>query len=208
MEQIDNGCISRAADKLSESGVLILPAGTVYGLSCKFDDRQGIEKIYKLKKRDTAMPFIILFSNKGQLCSLSNEPEGRALSLMEAFWFGRKFQPLTLIMAKNPHLPPYITAGKNSIALRFAPPGFLNRLIEQAGPITSTSATISGTKAYPDSIKNIPESIKQGADLIVECRRKLPGVESTIVDITGPAPRLVREGMLSYRHILAVWDKD
>ncbi|MGM0366166.1 MAG: L-threonylcarbamoyladenylate synthase [Actinomycetota bacterium] len=207
INQADPGSLEKAADVLGRGGLLILPTSTIYGLSCRFDDRQAVKKLYRLKKRSTAMPLIILFSNHKQLAALARQPGKKAVKLMQYFWYRENPRPLTLIMPKNPGLAPFVTAGRDSIALRFAPPGFLARLIEKKGPITSTSATISGTKACPDSIENIPESIKEGVDLIVESKEKLPGIESSIADISGPSPIMIREGIIKYEHVVNIWDR-
>ena len=205
ISQVSQAYIRKAADALACGGVIILPAGTIYGLSCVFDDRQGMEKIYELKKRSSAMPFILLFSNPGQLEGLAKRPGRKARRLMEYFWFSEKPRQLTMVLSKNPNLAAYVTAGRETIALRFAPPGFLRQLIDETGPLTSTSATVSGEKASPDHIEKIPESIKRGVDLIIESRQKLPGIESTIIDVTGNAPVLLREGNIDFGQILKVW---
>lgn len=207
IEKKDHEASRRAAEALGRGETIILPAGTIYGLSCRIDHESGFQKIYRLKKRSGHMPLIILFSKPGQLSSLILKPRREARKLMEHFWFSQKLQALTLVMAKNPRLADYITAGKDSIALRFAPPGFLHQVIGAAGPITSTSATLSGTKTYPDRLEKIPQSIREGADLAIASKSSLPGIESTIVDISGSSPSLIREGIIGYKQVCRMWGK-
>ncbi len=208
IEKKDHEASRRAAEALSRGEAIILPAGTIYGLSCLIDHEPGFQKIYSLKKRSGHMPLIILFSEPGQLSGLILKPRPEAKKLMEHFWFSQKPQALTLVMTKHPKLAGYVTAGKESIALRFAPPGFLHQVIGAAGPITSTSATLSGTKTYPDRFEKIPQSIRKGTNLAIASKSSLPGIESTIVDISGPAPSLIREGIVGYEQVCSIWGRD
>lgn len=194
--------INQAANALCHGQVIILPTATLYGLSCLYDNQAALNQIYKLKQRKTSMPLIILFSKPKQLEALIQPPLPAVKKLMDQFWFSSHPQPLTMILNKKSGLPDYITASSPHIALRYAGSRFLNQLISLTGPLTSTSATLSGQKAYPDLPAKIPKQIREKVSLIIESQQKLGGRESTIIDLTGTHPSLVREGALDYNAII------
>lgn len=179
---------------LLEEKVLILPANTIYGLSCKFDSKTAIEKIYRVKRRKKKLPLIILVSNTDNLKSLVDNISPSADGLIGRYWNIKKLEPLTIIFKKNKDLEGFITGGSQNIAIRIAGLEFVRQLIDICGPIVSTSATISGTKNLPVEINDIPDSIKNKVDLIVDWGQPLPGMQSTIIDASQLSPKLVRRG--------------
>lgn len=185
-----------------EDRVIILPAGTIYGLSCSYNNKNAIEKIYKIKKRKKSLPFIILISGIDDLKLLASEINPTAEKLINKFWDIKNIEPLTLIFNREKHLKEFITDGKSTIAIRMAENEFLRSIIDACGPIISTSATISGIKKYPVKPGDIPDLIKKQADMIVEYGFSLPGVESTIIDVTAAEPVLIRQGGVRFSDIL------
>ena len=195
-DKIDINIAVEIAELLMEGKIVILPTGTIYGLSCKYDRRESIDKIYKIKKRNKNQPFIVLISRQEGLKKLVSDINPAAVKIIKKFWDIKDPKSLTLIFKKNKSLEGFITGGSPNIAIRLADTGFLREIINICGPITSTSATISGIKIYPKKIEDIPSEIRKQADLIVENTSSLAGVESTIVDVTGETPLLVREGVV------------
>ena len=193
-DKIDINIAAEIAELLMEGKIVILPTGTIYGLSCKYDRRESIDKIYKIKKRNKNQPFIVLISRQEGLKKLVSDINPAAVKIIKKFWDIKDPKSLTLIFKKNKSLEGFITGGSPNIAIRFADTGFLREIINICGPITSTSATISGIKIYPKKIEDIPPEIRKQADLIVENTSSLTGVESTIIDVTGETPFLIREG--------------
>jgi len=193
-DKINKNFAEKIARLLTEGKIVILPTGTVYGLSCKYDNRDSIDKIHKIKKRNKNQPFIILISRLDDLKKLVSDINPAAGKIIKKFWDIKGPKSLTLIFKKNNSLESFITGGSPNIAIRLADTGFLREIISICGPITSTSATISGIKIYPKKIEDIPLEIREQADLIVENTSSLTGIESTIVNVTGKTPFLVREG--------------
>jgi len=193
-DKITKNFISETAELLMEGKIVILPTGTVYGLSSKYDDRDSIDKIHNIKKRNKNQPFIILISRLDDLKKLASDINPTARKILKKFWDIKDPKPLTLIFKKNCALESFITGGSPNIAIRLADTGFLREIINICGPIISTSATISGIKTYPKKIEDIPPEIRKQVDLIVENTSSLTGIESTIVDVTGKNPVLVRDG--------------
>ena len=193
-EKNNKNFVAEIAKLLIKGKIVILPTGTVYGLSTKYDDRDSIDKIHNIKRRKKNRPFIILISRLDDLKKLASDINPLARKIIRKFWDIKEPKPLTMIFKKNSALENFITGGSPNIAIRLADTKFLREIIKICGPIISTSATISGIKTYPKKIEDIPPEIRKQVDLIVENTTYLAGIESTIVDVTGETPVLVREG--------------
>jgi L-threonylcarbamoyladenylate synthase len=201
-QKISKAVVKKISVPLLEEKTLILPAATIYGLSCKFDSRAAIENIYRIKRRKKELPFIVLISNMSSLKDMVDSISPAADKLIEKYWNIEGPLPLTMIFKKNKGLEGFITGGSPNIAIRIAGLEFVRQLIDICGPIVSTSATISGIKDPPLEIKDIPRSIKEEADLIVDWGRPLPGIQSTIIDASRHSPELVREGAVKLENSL------
>jgi len=191
-----------AARHIYEGKVVILPTSTIYGLSCSYDNENALEKIYELKQRPKNLPFIVLISKIDSLLQLAAEINGTADILIKNYWTDKNSQPLTLVFKKNNSFDSFIAGGSEKIAIRLDGLEILKKIIELSGPVVSTSATISGVALSPKSIKEIPEIIKKGADLTIDFGVDLPGTASTIIDVSGSEPVLIREGALKYNKVL------
>ena len=200
--KINKNIIKKTAELISEGKIAILPTGTIYGLSCKYNDRNAKLKAQTKKKRSKNLPFIILISSHDDFKSLVSDINPAAKKIIKNFWDIENPKPLTLIFNKRDSLENFITSGSSNIAIRLAYPGFLRNIIKICGPIVSTSATVSGTKSHSKKIEDIPAAIREQADLIVEYPSSLTGVESTIVDVTGQTPVLVRKGKVKFKDVL------
>jgi L-threonylcarbamoyladenylate synthase len=191
-----------AVQHISAGKVVILPTSTIYGLSCSYDNKNALEKIYELKQRPRNLPFVVLISKIDSLLQLVAEINGTADILIKNYWTGKNIQPLTLVFKKNNSVDSFIAGGSNKIAIRLDGLEILKKIIELSGPIVSTSATISGVALSPKNIKEIPEVIRKNADLIIDFGVDLPGTASTIIDVSRSEPVLIREGALKYDKVL------
>ena len=191
--------VSRA---LRDGKVLIMPAATVYGISSRYDDPEALKKICRIKKRSSDMPFIILISNRVQLDLLVKKISAAGNKLMEKYWDRDTPKPLTLIFKKSKAVGDNLTGGRDTVAVRMAGLKEIRDIIDIAGPVVSTSANISGQDTRADDISKIPYSVRQKADITVRLDGGLKGTESTIVDVSGENPVLIREGALSFDSIL------
>jgi L-threonylcarbamoyladenylate synthase len=186
---------------LNEKAV-ILPAKTIYGLSCMYNSAPAIKKLYKIKERKNDLPFIILFSKLKSIEKFAREINSNARILINYFWDCEDPEPLTIIFKKNSTLEDFTTGGKDTIALRRAELKFVRDVIDISAPIVSTSATISQTDILPLKLKDIPEKILKKADLAVELEEDLIGIESTIIDASGSEIKIVREGAIKFDDVL------
>jgi L-threonylcarbamoyladenylate synthase len=199
-----NQKISSIAGVLLDGGVIILPASTVYGLSCCWKKTASVKRIYAIKKRSTEMPFIVLLSDRDQLQKLVLGIGSTAEKIIKNFWEGKSVRPVTLIFKKCKIPGREISGETRTIAVRIAVLPFVRQIIRKAGPIVSTSATLSGSDTNPTSVEDIPFRIRDSVDMIVESEVPPSGIESTVVDVTGSVPVLVREGEVKFESIKAV----
>jgi len=194
--------IEEISRTVRDGGVIVLPARTIYGLSCRFDREASLKRIYDIKNRNKEVSFIILISEIEDLSSFVLSINENAMKLINHYWNKDDPDSLTVIFKKNPKLADFITGGKDTIAIRRAEFKFVRDIIDNSYPIVSTSATVSGLKVNPINLDDIPAEILEKVDLIVDKGKKLLGIESTIIDVTGSEIRLVREGAVSFNSIL------
>ncbi len=204
-DKVDKAAICKIAKSIANGRIAILPTGTIYGLSCRYDRRDSIERIYKIKNINKIRPFIILISKLNDLKSFASDINPTAKNIIKRFWNTENPEPLTLIFKKRETLKESASGSKHTIAIRMAELKFLRDIIDICGPIISTSATISGIKGYPKKIEGIPTLLKKQVDVVVECRFSLAGVESTIVDVIGEVPVLIRKGAVDFKHVLNIY---
>lgn len=194
------------AKKLKKGSVAVLPTSTIYGLSCVYNNKEAIDKIYDIKKRPKNLPFIVLISKISQLDSLIEEKTNLAEKLIEKYWISENPQPLTLVFKKAKIKKKNLKKDKlkkdnhqkdnfgNTIAVRLDPLPIINKIINLSGPLISTSATISGTNLSPRTINEIPEEVLQKVDLVLDYEKKLSGTASTIIDVSTENPIILRQG--------------
>lgn len=194
--------IDEIAKLIRKGGVIILPAKTIYGLSCRFDRQESLKRIYGIKSRKKSISFIVLISKLEELNNLTSSINKNTMKLIKCYWDKEEPDPLTMIFKKNSNIPDYITCGKDTIAVRRAEFKFVRDIIDASHPIISTSATLSGTKTNPMYLSDISEEILKKVDLMVDMGEKLLGIESTIIDTSGSDIKLLREGAVNFNDIL------
>jgi L-threonylcarbamoyladenylate synthase len=190
------------AEAMAEGKTAILPTCTMYGLSCIYNNKAALDRIYEIKQRPKVMPFIILIADIADMDILTDRKNAFADALIEKYWLSLNPQPVTIIFEKNKNLPDFIAGGSGSIALRLECLQIIKDVINICGPIVSTSATISGTGQSPVSIAEIPGIIRNNVDIITAVKENLEGVASTIVDVTKDIPVIAREGKVSRQEIM------
>lgn len=187
-----------AVEILRAGGVVVYPTETFYGLGVDALNQKAIKKVFTIKGRSFAQPLLILIPEQDYLPRYVTEVSEKARRLMEHFWPG----PLTMVFSASPQLPSMLTAGIKKIAIRISPHPIARALTSAfAGPLTSTSANISGEQS-PATAKEVFARLGGMIDLIID-GGKTPGqMPSTIVDVTFSPPQLVREGVVPFSEIL------
>ena len=191
--------IGRAEAVIRAGGVVCFPTRCLYGLGADALKAEAVERVFEIKQRPADMPLLVLISSSAQLAELAERVPPIAQLLMERFWPGR----LTLVLDARQHIPARLTAGTGKIGIRLAAHPVARALAEAvAGPITGTSANLSGGSGCRQ-IAELDPRIARQVDLILKGGPLKGGVGSTVVDVTGEAPVVIREGEVSKPEILA-----
>lgn len=177
--------LRRAARLLRSGGVVAFPTDTVYGLGASVDDEVACKRIYQIKGRPAGMPLILMVAAESQLEGLVHV-DSRAEAMMRKWWPG----PLTLVL----HAP-----GGATLGVRIPNHRVALELLRHAGPLMTTSANLHGD----DPAMNAVEAEKlSGVMAVVDGGTAPGGVASTVVDLTGPEPHVLREGAISTADVL------
>ena len=194
--------LEQAAALLREGGLVAFPTETVYGLGASALDPDAVRAIFEAKGRPGDNPLIVHISDVAQLGPLiaGAGPSEQAKRLMDAFWPG----PLTMIFPKSALVPEVVTAGLDTVAVRFPRHPVARRLIERAGlPVAAPSANRSG-RPSPTSAQHVLEDMDGRIPLILDGGDCDVGLESTVVDMTRGTPRVLRPGGVTPEQIAAV----
>jgi len=193
-----NGEVDEAVAALRSGRPVVLPTDTVYGLCATPYSEEPVRRAYRLKGRDPLQPSALLASDVDMLFECLPELRSRIGPVLRALLPG----PLTLVVAASASLARDVTAD-GTVAVR-VPANDVARAIARAcgQPITATSANISGQPATsePDAVER---TLGGAIDLLIDTGPTPGGPPSTIVDVTGREPRLVRAGAIPWEEIEA-----
>ncbi|RLT41898.1 MAG: threonylcarbamoyl-AMP synthase [Chloroflexi bacterium] len=184
---------------LTDAEVLVLfhqvigvPTDTVYGLVCRYDSSEAIAELYRVKDRPPQKALPVLIGDESQLAQVVAGPlPPLAQQLIAAFWPG----PLTLILPALPHLPPVLTAGGATVGVRIPDKPFLRELARRAGPLASSSANRSGGPEC-STVGEVLAQLDGRIPLLVDGGPTPLGQASTVLDLSGATPAILREGPL------------
>lgn len=200
LSPIDRTVIARAAAILRDGGLVALPTETVYGLGANALDVAAVRRIYEAKGRPSFNPLIVHVCDVAQARCLAAVWSETAERLASHFWPG----PLTLVVPKRPSVPDEVTAGLPAVGLRMpAHPVTLAILREAGVPIAAPSAN-RYTELSPTTAAHVAASLGDRVDLIVDAGPSTVGIESTVVDLTGERPVILRPGGLSRPELEAI----
>jgi L-threonylcarbamoyladenylate synthase len=189
--------LERAAETISRGGIIAFRTDTFYGLGVDPFNSHAIQKLKQLKGREETKPILIIISDPDQLARFISEPSPAFNQLARAFWPG----PLTLIGKASPNVPPEITAGTKTIGVRLPDDEHVRALVHACGgALTATSANPS-TLAPARNTETVDDYFGEAIDLIVDDGDAKTEQPSTVVEVSGSEPKLIREGVLSWREI-------
>ena len=189
--------IKDSANVVSNGGIIIYPTDTLYGLGADILNEESLLRIYDIKGRPNDMALPVLVSGWEMVRSISSEVNVIGEKLAARFWPGQ----LTLVIRANDNLSTILTGGRGTIAVRQPDHWIAQQIIEQVGnPIVGTSANLSGSPDLVEASDLAPE-LGHLVDRIIICGLKPFGVGSTVVDITGEQPKLLRETSISIEDI-------
>ena len=195
---IDRACcreedLQEAARILREGGLVAFPTETVYGLGANALMPEAAQKTYAAKGRPSDNPLIVHIAEKEAVYQVAAEVNEAARRLMDAFWPG----PMTLVLKKADIVPKETTGGLDTVAVRMPSHPVANRLIRLAGvPISAPSANLSGHPS-PTEARFVIEDLDGRVDMIIDGGPVEIGLESTIIDLTGDTPVILRPGFIT-----------
>lgn len=190
---MDEEILQEAGNIIKNGGLVAFPTETVYGLGGDALNRESSKKIYAAKGRPSDNPLIIHICNIEDLKPIVEEIPEDVFRLAEAFWPG----PLTIIMKKSDLVPKETTGGLDTVAVRMPSHPVALKFIEYAGGyVAAPSANVSG-RPSPTKAKYVIEDMTGRIDMILDGDGIDIGLESTIVDMTGEIPEILRPGYIT-----------
>ena len=185
--------LKEAAQILREGGLVAFPTETVYGLGANALDEEAAKKIYAAKGRPSDNPLIAHISSPEELEPLVLEIPDMAKKLMDLYWPG----PLTMVFKKKAIVPYGTTGGLDTVAVRMPSDPVARTLIRLAGvPVAAPSANSSG-RPSPTTADHVWQDMAGKIEMIVDGGPVGIGLESTIVDVTGPVAMILRPGAIT-----------
>jgi len=185
---------------IKNGGLVAFPTETVYGLGANALDADAVSRIFTAKGRPQDNPLIVHISSLDMITPLVKGYDERAEKLFKKFWPG----PLTVIFNKSELVHIVVSAGLDTVAIRFPSDEIARELISQAGvPIAAPSANLSGSPS-PTSAKHVIDDLNDRVDMILNSHDSSVGVESTVLSLAGEKPRLLRPGFVTLEELTEV----
>ena len=195
--------INQASRIIQAGGLVAFPTETVYGLGADALNPQAIQAIFMAKGRPMDNPLIVHIADWSSLENLTNlniEAESKVRLLGERFWPG----PLTLVLPRHPQVPLEVTAGLETVAVRWPNHPVAEALIHAAGvPIAAPSANCSG-RPSPTDAGHVMEDLAGKIELILDGGMVGVGLESTVLDLTQKIPTILRPGGVTLEQLREV----
>lgn len=185
--------LKEAAAILKKGGTVAFPTETVYGLGANALNPEAVNKIFIAKGRPNDNPLIVHIASFDMLSPLVKDISGKTLKLIEVFWPG----PLTVILNKNDIIPDEVSAGLETVGIRFPRNLIAQALIKESNlPIAAPSANLSG-KPSPTRSEDVIEDLNSRVEAVVISDDSEVGIESTVINMTSEPPEILRPGIIS-----------
>jgi L-threonylcarbamoyladenylate synthase len=194
-----DAAVLRAAELLRAGEVVALPTETVYGLAANALDAKAVAKIYEIKGRPAHNPIIVHVSDTAMAQRCVTTWPASAEQLARAFWPG----PLTLVLPRAKTIPDIVTAGGDTVGVRWPSHPFIQAVIRACGfPLAAPSANPSN-EISPTNAEHVAKKLGGKIPLVVDGGQSQVGIESTVIDLTANPPRVLRPGMIHEESLLA-----
>lgn len=200
------GVLTEATFILKSGGILVVPTDTAYGLAADATNSDAVKKIFSLKARKENNPLPVFVDSFKMLDEVAYVKTEKNKKFLEAIWPGK----ITCVLPARGWMPIETRGGGGlTIGVRMPNFGFLNFLMKSFGrPITGTSANISGKGSY-FNIQDVINDFKHmpfKPDLILSAGALMESNVSTVVDLTGGEPKILREGAVVIEEIKKIWE--
>ncbi len=184
--------LARAASMLSSGQIVSLPTETFYGLAVDAFDVEACGRVNDLKRKPRGSPMLLLLSGPEQLATVAGPLPENFGPIAEMFWPG----PLSLVVPAGPSLPPEVTGGLGTVGVRVPGLALPRRLAAALGrPITGVSANLMGRPPCRTAAE-VAQVFTEGVAMILDGGPATGGAPSTVLDLTGAVPRIIREGAI------------
>jgi len=184
--------VEQAITILKRGSIVACPTDTVYGVGAAINIERAVERVYQIKGRPLSRALPILPADKSQIAEVAKSVPPLAWRLADKFLPGA----LTIVLYKAESVPDIVTGGGKTVAVRMANHPMPVAIIRGLGvPIVGTSANLSG---HPSALtaEEVRAQIGDRVDMIIDGGRCPGGIESTIVDLSGEEPRIIRQGAI------------
>lgn len=198
----DQEVVGRAGNIIKSGGVVVFPTDTVYGLAVNALDENAVKKLFAIKMRDAKKPVSIIVESV-KLARVYTAISKKAETILEKLFPG----PVTVILRKKEKLPDILTAGGDTVGVRIPSNTFTALLAaELEFPYTATSANISGEppSGKIDDVKKIFSESELEPDLLIDAGDLAPSEPSTVIDLAGERPQILRTGPLSKERLFEI----
>jgi L-threonylcarbamoyladenylate synthase len=191
--------INEAALVIKNGGVIAFPTRHLYGLGADAFNADAVNSVFEIKRRPHDKPLLVLIDKHYDLTRLVQQVPNSATRIMKRFWPGA----VTIVFRAKHILPINLTAGTEKIGVRMPEhPVALALTTAVQGPITATSANITGNSGC-SLVSEMDPLITDKLDLIIDVGALKGGMGSTVVDVTGNSPKILRQGAVSEKDIFA-----
>lgn len=192
--------IEEAAEFIKEGKLVAFPTETVYGLGANGLDEEAASKIFIAKGRPQDNPLILHVSSIDEIRPLVKDISKEVEMLAQRFWPG----PMTIIFERSSLVPDAITAGLDTVAIRMPSHPVASALIKKSGvPIAAPSANTSG-RPSPTLAQHVIDDLSGKIDMIIDGGATGVGLESTVLDLTGDVPTILRPGGVTFEDIKTI----
>lgn len=182
-----------AAKIIEQGGLVAFPTETVYGLGANAMDADAVRKIYEAKGRPADNPTIVHIAEREELGQVTFLVTEDMKTLMDRFWPG----PMTMIVPRGEYIP-YVTTGNlETVGVRMPENEVARELIRRSGcPIAAPSANLSG-RPSPTTAQHVIDDLDGRIDAVIQSGPCRIGIESTVIDMTGKIPMILRPGYIT-----------
>ena len=188
--------VKAAVDAVKAGQLVVLPTDTLYGLGCDAFDNQAVANLLATKHRGPDMPVPVLVGSWDTIQGLVQHYSEQARTLVQAFWPGG----LSIIVPQAPSLPWNLGDTRGTVMLRMPLHPVAIELLRETGPMAVSSANISG-HTQPSTVTEARQQLNQNVSVYLDGGECAIGKPSSIIDISGPHPKLLREGAISAERI-------
>jgi len=185
--------IRKAGEIIRQGGLVAFPTETVYGLGANALDADAVKSVYEAKGRPSDNPMIVHIADTMQLADIVSEIPDALVPLIQAYWPG----PITFILKKTDAVPLTTTGGLDTVGIRMPSNETARALIRaSARPIAAPSANRSGLPS-PTNYSDVLEDMDGRIDAVLLGENCSVGIESTVLDLTGEVPTILRPGYIT-----------